>query len=169
MRAGIRTRADLKSRCTVDVDTGCWRWTGARDVNGQPRLWLPALCTVVTLGVAACYIRTGARPEKGQIWHAVCATRECANPAHRAPGTRSSLMLGLGMQRTPLQRAHYSAGRRARDELSEADIEFIRSCGLTLREICARVGISENYARSVRRGLPNQVAAPGSSVFNQRL
>ena len=166
---GIRTAADLMDRCKVDSDTACWHWHGARDAHGRPSMWCPALSSTVSLGVLSALLRTGHRPAKGTAWHCQCTTRDCANPAHRTPGTRSSQMLALRMQRTPAQRAKVAAGKRKGGKLTDADVEAIRNGGLLLREIVARYGISTGYACEVRSGKRRaDLAAPGSSVFAWR-
>ena len=167
--SGIRAAADLMLRCKVDVDTSCWEWHGARDARGRPSTWCPGLQATVSLGVLAAYLRTGQRPAKGTAWHCLCKTPDCANPAHRTAGTRSSQMLALRMRRTPAQRAKVAAGRRLVGKLTEADVAVIRDGGLLLREIVARYGISTSYACEVRSGKRRaDLAAPGSSVFAWR-
>lgn len=166
---GIRTPADLKLRCIVDPLTGCWDWRGARDGNGRPSLWLPAIGSRVSLGVACAVFATGKRPERGTAWHTTCGSSACANPAHRICGTRSSQMLSLKLVRTPLQRAKVSASKRATAKLSEADVQDIRSCDLTLDQIAAKFDICVGYACEVRSGKRRlDLAAPASSVFAWR-
>ena len=107
---GVHTIADLRDRCRIDGD--CWLWAGATNAQGLGSLWLPALGRRTSLGVAICVLRTGRPPTPGRYWHVTCSTRDCANPAHRRPGDRSSQMLAAGMTRDPIQRARIAAGRR---------------------------------------------------------
>ena len=166
---GIRTAADLMLRCTVDEQTKCWHWKGARDSSGRPSVWLPAIRAVGSIGVACAVFATGNRPERGTAWHAICATPHCANPAHRTCGTRSSQMLALKMTRTPLQVARVSSGKRAKSKLTQADVHSIRAGSMTLKQIAAQHGISIGYACEVRSGKRRaDLAAPASSVFAWR-
>lgn len=55
---GIRTADDLRARCWIDDDTGCWHWRGAVDLNGIPSMWLPALRRRTSLGVVAAVLAT---------------------------------------------------------------------------------------------------------------
>lgn len=164
---GIRTPDDLKARCWVDEDTGCWLWRGAVDSHGIPSMWLPALLRRSSLGVAACLFATGAAPLPGQAWHCTCTTRYCANPAHRTCGTRSSQMLAARMTRTPLQRARISAAKRANGKLTDAQRVEIAGSSDILRVIADRYGISISQAQKMRRQTQIQ-PAQGASVFSWR-
>ena len=169
---GIRTADDLMGRCKVEVITGCWIWNAARDMHGRPSLWIPALQRVGSLGIMASVLATGEGPKPGAAWHSVCGNRDCANPAHRKEGNRSSQMLAHGMKRDPAQRARIARARRAKaGKLTDADVMVIRTGGMTLDQITARFGICKGYASEVRAGRrPLHVgAAPGSSVFAQQV
>ena len=41
---GVRSLADIRSRCVIDAETGCWIWRGAFSVkvggHATPRVWL---------------------------------------------------------------------------------------------------------------------------------
>lgn len=165
---GIRTVEDLMGRCVVDTETDCWIWGMSRSKpGGAPSLWLPALGKRTSIGVAICVLMTGAGPKKGQCWHATCGTPYCANPAHRKCGNRSTQMLALKMERTPLQVVRMTAGRRANSKLSEEAAAEIRQSTEVLRVIAEKHGISLSHAGLVRSGkLRRPLAAPGSSVFN---
>lgn len=162
----MRTVADLKLRCWVDEDTDCWQWRGGHSGDGHPRLWLPALGRPVTLGIAACYLRTGKKPEKGSYWRTVCGTKDCANPAHRKPGTRSQQMLAHNMRRDQVQRSRVAAGKRAVSSLSDEAVQDIRSSAEVLRVVAQRHGISIAHASAIRRGESRVLMAPASSVFS---
>ncbi|MBI5259801.1 MAG: hypothetical protein HY855_25095 [Burkholderiales bacterium] len=164
--AGIHSVDDIKDRCTVDDITGCWVWRGARDAKDRPSMWLPALRRTTSLGLAICVLSTGFMPDPGVYWHCVCETRDCANPAHRRAGTRSSQMLAAKVTQTPATRARIAATKRKASRLSEADVEHIRTGGLSLKEISAVYGICISYACDLRLGRRRaMLAAPGSSVF----
>jgi hypothetical protein len=166
--SGIRTRADLKARCTVDVDTGCWHWKGKLDQVGKPSIWFPPLQQRCTLGVIAAYFRTGERPKPGTAWHSKCSARDCANPGHRIEGNRSTQLLAAKLSHTPATRARISQ-RRAR--ISDADVAQIRTAALPVAEIVERFGVCAGYAAELRNGTRRQIVgggAPGSSVFAWR-
>jgi len=164
---GIHTPEDLKARCWVDDDTGCWHWRGALDANAIPSMWLPVLGRRSSLGVAACLFATGAAPLPGQMWHCTCTTRYCANPEHRTCGNRSSQMLAARMTRNPLQRARISAGKRANGKLTDVQRAEIAGSGEILRVLAERYGISISQAHKLRTQTQTQ-PAQGASIFSWR-
>lgn len=167
MTRGIRTADDLKGRCWVDDDTGCWHWRGAVDTNGIPSMWLPELRRRTSLGVVAAVLTTGAAPLPGQMWHCTCTTRYCANPAHRTCGTRSSQMLAARMTRNPLQRARISAGKRANGKLTDKQRAEIAGSDEVLRVLSDRYGISISHAQKLR-STRQPLHSSGASVFTWR-
>jgi hypothetical protein len=165
--SGIRTLADLKGRCRIDDETGCWRWAAGADGSGRPSLWLPALGRRVTLGIAICVLRTGNAPAPGVSWHCTCATPNCANPAHRVAGNRSSQMRAAKLTRDAVTRARIAACKRAKSKLPDEAADDIRRSSEPLRVVAERHGISISHASNIRRcemRLP--LAARGASVFN---
>lgn len=164
---GIRTVADLQSRCWVDEQTACWHWRGGRDGNSRPSMWIPALRRSGSLGVLACLLTTGAGPKRGQNWHCICTTPDCGNPEHRTCGTRSSQMRALGMTRNPLQRARISAGKLANGKLTDAQRREIAGSTEFLRVLAERYGISTSQAHKLR-STRQPLHSAGASVFNWR-
>lgn len=146
---GIRTIEDIRLRCKIDEDIGCWIWAGANS-NGLPCTWFPPLRKTTSLGVAICYIRTGKPPPRGTCWHSVCGNKACVNPKHRKAGNRSSQMLAAGLKRCALVRAKISRGKRV---LTDQQISEIRaSHGQPLKELAVRFGITPNYVSEIRSG-----------------
>jgi hypothetical protein len=162
---GIRTIDDLKARCWVDEDTGCWHWRGA---CGRGNLWLPEpRRRSTTLGVAACWLRTGKLPAKGEVWHVICPTPNCANPEHRQKGDRRSQMLAAKYRPAPDVIARIASTKRARSGLSCADVAAIRASDEPLAAVAKRYGVSVSHASRIRRGEQRRpMPARGSSVFN---
>lgn len=164
---GIRSIADIKARCWVDDITGCWHWRMATDANGSPSLWLPALNTSTSMGVAIGFLLTGKRPGKGTAWHCTCETPNCANPAHRKEGTRSTQMLAAALTREPAMRARVALSKRRTSRLSDDDCMAIRRSEEPLRVLAERYGISFSHASLIRRGeVRRELGVRGSSVFN---
>jgi hypothetical protein len=166
---GIRTIDDIKTRCWVDDDTGCWHWRGAMSGRGKyPAMWLADPQKRVTMPTAVCYVLTGEMPAKGVVWHSNCGNVACGNPEHRCEGTDSSKMLAAKITRSPLVRARMSAGRSKNSTLTLDALAEIRASSDILRVIAQRHGISIAWASRIRL---NQVrlprAAAGNSVFNQ--
>ncbi|RYE04906.1 MAG: hypothetical protein EOP33_08185 [Rickettsiaceae bacterium] len=73
MSRGIVTIEDLRQRCRVDEDTGCWQYGKATRSNHAPGVRLNALDQqMVSLGTAIAVLTTGERPRKGIFWHVTC-------------------------------------------------------------------------------------------------
>lgn len=162
---GIRSLADIRARCYVDRSSGCWHWRLSTDGQGNPSLWLPGLRKRTSLGVAIAFLATGKPPERGHCWHVTCDTLNCANPAHRAEGTRRQQMARFAGQ--PIGLAHKArivARRQASSRLAPEVIAEIRTSCEPLKEVCARHGVSHSHAWRIRTGR----AWPqlGASVFN---
>lgn len=163
---GIKTVDDLMSRCVVDDITGCWLLNG-KSGNAQRNVWFPQAGRWVSLGVLACYFKTGKPPKKGDVWHCKCETKGCANPAHRMRGDRSSQMKNAGIKLTPVRRANLIKARRSVSKLTDEQCAEIRASTDKLTEIAEKYGISPGYASVIRRGVFRRpVSASGSSVFS---
>jgi hypothetical protein len=164
--SGIRIQADLKARCWVDEDTGCWHWRGGRDGSGSPCVWLPVAGKRTSLGVVIGWLRTGKPPVAGVCWHVTCGTKQCANPEHRQAGNRTSQMQAAGIKRSLHQIAKIAATKRAKSRLSCEDAAAIRASVEPLRVLAERFGVSISHASNVRRG--EQRSPPAASVFHWR-
>lgn len=167
-QVGIRTAEDLRERCWVDEDTGCWLWRLARDSrNNQPILRIPAIGRCGSLGAFTSLLRTGKLPRPGRPWHPTCSTPHCANPDHRKEGTRKSQMLRVGHRHTAEARLKMSVKARGYGRLTEEDRAEILGCALSLKEIADKYGISESYASELRSGRARRrCPLPASSVFS---
>jgi len=81
------TLDDIKDRCRIDEDTGCWIWTGAKS-GGWPRIWAPdhtlhaGELRTQTGRRAAWHIKTGKPIPSGWRVFGTCTQRDCCNPAH---------------------------------------------------------------------------------------
>lgn len=166
--SGINTLDDLRDRCRIDEDTGCWHWCGAVNGEGQPSLWLPAAKRRVTLGRAIGWLKTGSEPPPKLMWFCVCDTKHCANPAHRRKGTKSDAMLAAGLTKSPLTRARMTEARRRRSTMTAEKAAEIRASAEPLAVIAERHGISITHACAIRRGKRWAALniAPSASVFS---
>lgn len=165
MTRGIRTLEDLKDRCFVDEDTGCWIYRGGALKSGE-KIWIPQLQQVVGLGVAICFLKTGKLPKTGVVWHSLCMVPWCANPEHRKAGTRSTQMLAAGLVRSPMQRMKMSKNRRDLSLLTEAQAQEIRESSETVVALAAKYGVSRGTVSNIRRLMQRRPVAVGSSVFS---
>lgn len=163
---GIRSVADLEARCDVDDITGCWRMK-SRSGRIVMNVWYGPLGDKVSVGTLIAHLTTGRVPEKGVFWHCTCTTLNCANPAHRKAGDRSSQMLNADLKRAPTTIAKIKATKRAASRLSDEAVAAIVASNETLKTLSARYDISVSYASKVRNQQlrSTAVAARASSVF----
>lgn len=171
--AGVHTIADLKDRCRIDAETGCWVWAGGRaGLNRmQPSIRIPQ--TGKSASVGGLFSLHFGHPPKGQFWIARCRNPMCCRPHkdHRTMGTRSEQMSSSAPARTLEQRAKIARGRTSGSRLAPADVDLIRSGAVTSREAADRWGITVSYAWAIRVGKARAFCAapvPGASVFTWR-
>lgn len=173
---GIRTLADLKSRCRIDEDSECWLWTGAVQQRSasfaEPRVWLADKEVTTTLGRAAWGLAGKDEPVPGKyIWRRYCSSL-CGNPDHLMVGTRKQWGAWL------VERGHWRGrpersliNRRVTREfgivvLNEESAQWIRESQQPNVEIAHALGCSTTTVSRVKLGITWRVGVPGSSVFN---
>lgn len=183
---GVRTLEDLRGRCVVDAETGCWLWRGAlsHGSRGQPttRVWLPdgeGGGTVAT-GQRAAWLLAGKTLRPGHVvWRQLCTRSDCINPQHGAAGTRPQMhaaIVASGRLRGDPRRAAINA----RNRLSMlVPVETVRraermfAAGAMQKEVVAALGISQQSAKRIRIGVHPHSAGrlcvvPAASVFAWR-
>lgn len=149
--SGIRTLEDLRQRCWVDADTGCWHWRGALDSNKNPSARYPATNKQTSLGVIICNLKTGEGPEPGTCWYCACTTRNCGNPAHRKVGTKGDAMRAHARPIRPDHRARIVAAKRAKAKCTVEAAQAIRASDEPLSVVAARYGLAVSTCSHIRR------------------
>lgn len=87
-------------------DTGCWLWTGPLYSNGYGKTARPLRGT--RIAHRAFYLATGREIPAGLDLDHLCRVRQCVNPAHLEPVSRSTnLLRGAGARgRAYCKRGH---------------------------------------------------------------
>lgn len=174
---GVRTIDDLKNRCVVNEDTGCWEFQGARSAgkNGGihvvPAVWLPEFGQVVT-GMKAAAILTGKvahdAPKTTLVWRS-CRCRTCLNPEHLKTGTRKQWgadMVARGAMSGPWRKAANIKGAKARRKLTDEEAREILHSTDTCEQAGAKYGVSKSTVSRIRRGERyTERLITGASVF----
>lgn len=165
---GIYCLEDLRQRCVIDKDSGCWRWglSMNRAGNGAivPRVSIPAgvLCAHRVPSMAggkAAWLLSGRRlPDKRVVWR-TCGCRECINPAHLMSGTKARE--GAWIAQTGALKGN-AARRIARirnvartQALPPGLVNAIAkemAGGMLQRDVCDRHGISLSTASKINQG-----------------
>ena len=79
---GILSLEDLRQRCRIDSETGCWLWAGALSAN-TPRAWFfhPEKARFQCMPAARAAWLLARGPIGGRVvYHALCSETICVNP-----------------------------------------------------------------------------------------
>lgn len=122
------------SRVRVDVDTGCWVWTGPLNQDGYGK------------HRRAYQHARGEIPDGKYVLH-TCHNRACVNPAHLRLGTQSdNIKMSVADGRWPKRRRRLTAS-----DVAEMR-RLKREDGVGYMAIAKRFGVSHGHARNVLNG-----------------
>lgn len=168
---GIRSVDDLKERCRVDEDTGCWHWLLWCWDSGLPGVWLvQGDKRGKVSGRRAALILAGKCVRRGDKAFATpnCFSIDCVNPAHCRLGSMRDVMQ-LASERgkfdDPRCCAHLVLHAKAHARLSEEQRLDAALSTETARQAAERLGVSERTIAHIRGARPR---LPASSVFSWR-
>lgn len=171
---GIRTLADLRSRCYVDADTKCWHWRGAtlkRKGGGQePRVWMADARKSETLPRAAWQLSGKNAPAGRWTCWRTCRSESCGNPAHLMAGTKAewgAWVKGLGYLRGDPVRSITNRRNQKNALLTMELAQWARESPQTGAEVAHALGVSDTTVSRVRLGQTYSMRA--ASVFNMAL
>ena len=174
---GIRTLEDLRIRCYVSEETGCWHCRMAM-CDGAPRLHLVRLDGkhVTMRGRrAALYLRDGEMLPAGHIAfaRASCHANDCVNPDHTRSGSKKQWGAEIARRGKwkglPAKVAANERTNRRRRALTDEQAERVRKCELPATVLAEEFGVSASLVRGVRTGARYmRRSAPPASVFAWR-
>lgn len=161
---GIHHLEDIRQRCSIDPDTGCWVWKGNMNSSGVPSVNLRAgvigASNVVTSARRAAWLLSGRRagPKQAVYRAACCNEPRCVNPQHAGVGSMGSQTVASAVRdpaafRHPaklagLVRCHIE---RAVAPERVAAIERSLEAGQTLEQAAQAHGVHVHTARSIAR------------------
>lgn len=180
---GIKALPDLKDRCWIDPESGCWVWRGAFSSHKGERG--RAQCSVATpqgrrtMGAANLAWQLACKPiPTGQVvYRAICSNKACINPEHggtrtQAAHAKAMAKAGLFKQTIGRKRAvHQRVEQMATPVEKVRRVEELLAQGLTKVDIAAEVGLNTCTVLKIARKRHVHSAnalrlLPGSSVFN---
>lgn len=151
---GIRTVEDVRQRCYVDPETGCWHWRGAMKIN-LPQASIMGKTQSVRRWV---YAQSSKLLRAKTMVVPSCGCRDCVSPqcaiGKEGPGFARWLM-DQGHIHTPAHKLAVKEGVRRVAKLNPAKaIEIAKRvrAGHDRGQIAADLGVSRNYANKVARG-----------------
>lgn len=165
----IRTVDDLKSRCVVDDETGCWRCktkTVAFCI-GEERF--NTTIRRAALILAGRKVPTTQARLAGPT--ANCHTDWCGNPDHSRVMSRkeNAKRLGLAQRMTPKQLANLRAHSEKCMKLCADDRRVIATTrDEPIKVMAQRYGVSEAYVQRMRSRGWSTAKRPATSVFTFR-
>lgn len=169
---GLRTIEDLRDRCMVDEDSGCWHWRGCIH-QGRPLVWFRLNGKKYrTRGRRAAVLLSGRTIKPGHETYATdnCWSDDCVNPAHCRTGSREKMfawMVATGRSRSIVKIAKATMRCLARRKLTMAQAEAVRTSDEPARDLARRYGMNVTNIYKIRRGASYKPALRGASVFSQ--
>lgn len=145
--ASVKQR--LLARVTVNNESKCWEFNGAKDSKGYGLLRINK--TMFKAHRVSYEEFVGTIPEELFVLHK-CDNRKCVNPDHLFLGTHADNMLDMvikGRSYRHIGSKHHQA------KLTESDIHFIRQ-SLLDGELCSEIAklysVSRTTISSIKRG-----------------
>ncbi len=164
---GIYTLSDLRDRCRIDSETGCWNWSlttsGGKSGSVVPRVSIPVgvvgndVIKHLT-GPRASWLLSGRSMREGWIAWRACLNPLCLNPAHIKAGARAdegSWRQDVGTWRGDPLRARAnmtSARKRALPPQSVETIEGMLADSMTRRAIESATGVTRTTIQRIADG-----------------
>lgn len=175
---GVRNLEDLRGRCVVDEDTGCWH---LRDSKGRPLVKearrVPSVFFVdIQKRVSARRLSFNlSRPKPARADRLVavtCGSWDCVAPHHAAevtPGELGAMVSADGRSATPAKRLHAmrTARSRARTKLTMELATWARESSQKQADVAHALDTTQqriSEIRSMKLWKPQHVLA-GASVF----
>lgn len=172
---GIRTIEDIRQRCYVDEDTGCWHLRTAR---GKPlprdgkrqMLWVYSLGHVTVNRAVWMLGRPGHELRNGWRVFRKCSSYDCASPAHMGAGngkTWGRHMAASGKAVTPARTAAARAVPKFHQKLTPELRGWLLESMQTGADAAHALCITQGRANCIRAAHRKAVAErPACSVFD---
>jgi hypothetical protein len=153
---GIRCVMDLRDRCYVDKDTGCWHWRLATCQN-LPKVHLHGRKHAVRGRRAAMILSLGRDLVQGEMAVAKCDSLDCVNPGHAFIGTRkdhAEWMRKTGRSKSVKKQISILKARMARKKtkLSFEIAREMRASDEPTHVLAERYGVAKSAASAARSG-----------------
>lgn len=171
---GIATLEDLRQRCVVDEETGCWHLRTAR---GRPLpkdvrhvLWVFGAGHVTATRAAWMLSKPGRTLPNGWICYRRCESYDCVAPNHVIAGTRKAWgahMARTGKAVTSAKAQANRVGRRHTWKLTPELKQWLLESPQSGVQVSYALGISQGRANAIRANARAALAAlPATSVFD---
>lgn len=170
---GVRSIADIRNRCNVDEDTGCWHWKLALNC-GAPHIHFQIAGKTYTMrgrrAVKALEAGAPLSQKLNCIGRDSCNS-DCVAPDHIKAVTR--IAVGAQIRRTgkckTIKKA--ASGRNAalkNRKLTLEQVAEIRHSDQTQMALARKFGVTQYTVWAVRSGKTFRDGVANNSVFNYR-
>lgn len=170
---GIRTLDDLRKRCRIDEETGCWVW-GLSSTQGSATVHFVVegkTCKMRGPRAAATIARGKLIAARYKCW-STCGCELCVNPAHVATGTRAAhgaYMVKSGRSRTLAKQLSARSAAKKRRKLTQEQANEILHSPEPIEAIAKRMNVSRYAVWCIRQGKSwRGDTAANASVFTWR-
>lgn len=169
---GIRDIEDLRQRCRVCDETGCWHW-GLAIVQGVPSVhFVLNGKRMKQRGRRAAILLSGRSIPKGHVVFAkdICKSDDCVNPDHSRSGNRNASGAALAasgkVKGLPTKIKASRESWKKRKKITEEMAVEIRASDESAYKLSKRLGISTYAIWACKVGRSHK--PQGASVFNWR-
>lgn len=170
---GITTIDDLRERCVIDEDSGCWHLRSARGralpKNQRHVIWVHGQGHVTATRAAWLLSHPGRTLPARWCCYRRCESYDCVCPDHVIGGTRK--MWGVHMAKTgkavtPARTHAARTGRRSTWKLTPELKQWLIESPQSGSEVAHALGITQGRANVIRATeRANRAAMPATSVF----
>ncbi len=152
---GVRTLEDVRLRCHVHAETGCWHWRLHIAKGRTQCVWKTGGTQYKGTAARAAWILAGRRLEPGWVVsrnRKLCESDDCCNPQHHRAGPRPEVLPQL----SPTQRMRHKLGvTRASRQRSKLSMEVAMQIRLSTdrsADVSRTRGIAPSTVTQIRRG-----------------
>lgn len=166
---GVRSVADVRLRCVLDADSGCWH---LRTGHGKPqplgrvqRIWVHGRGSVSATR-AVWELAHEAPLPRGRRAVRVCGSYDCANPEHIRALSHADAqrrIVGKWHEMTPRRRANLERIQRSRRKFTSQQVLEVRLGTESVAALARKWGVSRTALQAIRDG--KTYRDPVSSVW----
>jgi hypothetical protein len=174
---GIRSVEDIRQRCRVDDDTGCWHWGMAKDKAGYGRVYFvlgEERMYTSSVRRAALTLKGGEKLPKWAVAFAKqhCHTRDCGNPDHARASTwanHGQFMTSRGVHKhRHIPPARVEQERQRLAKITWDDVRAIRASTESNGALSERFGVGKSHISDIKHHRYWKENLSHASVFTFR-
>lgn len=171
---GISTLEDLRQRCVIDEDSGCWHLRTARGrmlpQTARHVIWVFGIGHTTATRASWLLSHPGRTLHNGRICFRTCDSYDCVAPDHIVSGTRKAWGVHMARSGKGVTNAKTQAnqqGRRSTWKLTAELKQWLLESPQSGIEVAHALGITQGRANAVRAKTRAAMAAlPVRSVFD---